>query len=394
MRNIGSLVILGVLLLAGQSTVRASAPGSDWPSLNYDAAQSNNNTAEKVITAKNVLKFKAKWTVPIPDASYPIVAGGRVYVPIVSHGKVHVRALDALTGKPLATYPKDAQGGILYRNGTLYLAGHTLQVVVSSTGSKTAQISPTAVGSAGTFLDPVGDSKLVLAGFASTKVGVPSSLYAIDPTSNQVLWSVPSNRATGAIGTGRILTEITTGSAFYDEVSGKRLASRRWVSSDWFAGDTLVYTVATMKRGKATLYAMDGAGNKQWSQVVGPYMIAQEWPHAVSSNALYVQTLQPRLGIQALDPLSGQALWHAAVPDVERLALANGLLFAVSYRLGQPVRLVVILASTGRIVGSLVLSAGFSAWSAKNELMIADGMIFLRVAVGLTGSQLVAFGLP
>ena len=78
-----SLLILGILLLAAGSTAGAAPSPSNWPSLDMDAAHSNYNTAETTLTARNVLKLKVKWTAPETNLSYPIVAGGSVYVPVL-----------------------------------------------------------------------------------------------------------------------------------------------------------------------------------------------------------------------------------------------------------------------------------------------------------------------
>jgi hypothetical protein len=392
------LIILGLLAFAGLIPTRAAGGPSDWPSLNADAAQSNASPLEQVISRRNVLKLKVKWAAAIPDISYPVVAGGRVYVPIIERGKVHVRALEAATGKQVTLYTKDALGGILARGSTLYLAGHILQAVDISTGMKLGQVNPSPKVANGTFLDPVGDVKVIVSGYAGTKQGVSGSLYVVDPSSNSILWKASSSSAAGAIGAGRIMTRITTGSAFYDELSGQRVGSATAVYSDWFAGQNLAYTVASLrpKSGKlkgASLYAYDGTGAQVWHQVVGPPLVAVGWPHAVGTNAIYVETLTTgHTGVEALDPLSGQVLWFKAVGDVQRMALANHVLFVLTYQLGQSVRLIAFNADTGAVIGAIILSAGYTAFPAANGLMVANGMVFIRTQ-GTGGSQVVALGL-
>jgi PQQ-like domain len=398
MRRLGMLIILGLLVIAGQIPARAAASTSDWPSLNADAAQSNSNPSEQILAKRNVLKLKGKWAVSVPDISYPVVAGGRVYVPVLGQGKVHVRALDALSGKQVELYTKDAVGGILARGATLYLAGHILQAVDVSTGTKLGQINAAPRVKNGSFLDPVGDDKVIVAGYAGTTQTASNSLYVVDPGANSLLWKEPSLSAASAIGTGRIVTRIDTGSAFYDESSGQRVASATAVYSDWFAGQNLAYTVASLRRKggrlkNATLYAYDGAGNQVWHRAVGPPLLTIGWPHALNSQAIYLDTLTPgHIGIQALDPLSGDALWFRQVADVQRLAVANHVLFALTYRLGLPVRLVAFNADTGAVIGAINLPITYTAFPAANGLMVADGMVFIRTQ-GTGGSQLVALGL-
>jgi hypothetical protein len=144
----------------------------------------------------------------------------------------------------------------------------------------------------------------------------------------------------------------------------------------------------------ATLFGFDSSGHRIWSHTVGPAMAAQsqDWAHAVGPDAVYVTTLRPRVGIQAIDPTTGHALWTQTVANVNQLALANNLLLALTYSLGQPVRLVAIHPTTGKIVGAIVLSSGYYAFWAPNGLMVANGMVFIRVQ-GPQGSQIVALGL-
>ena len=398
MKRLTALIILVFLLApflrpASEALVHAQGP-SDWPSLNYDAAQSNDNTAERSITPQNVLKLKVRWTAPTIDASYPICANGDVYVPILSNGRVHVRVLDALTGQPQATFPKDAQGGMLALGSSIYLAGHIVQEVDPSTGDKLSQIEPRPGAPGGSFLDPIADQSIMVAGYTGTlNHRSLNSLYGINPQSNSVLWKVPSLSAAAALDQGHVLTETPGGSEFFDESNGKRLASQSGVWSDWFADDGLAYTVATVKRSRATLYAYTASGRRVWQRVVGPYMITSGWPHATTSSAIYAQTMQPQSGIVALAPTTGHVLWSRTLDSIQRLVLANGLLFVLTYSLGQPARVVVLRAQTGQPLGAIVLSPGYFAFGSPNGLMVADGMVFIRAVGPGNAPLLIALGL-
>ena len=385
--------ILGFLAVGSLAPARAATPGSDWPSLNYDAAQSNDNSAEKTLTARNVLRLKVKWTTPIADVSYPVVASKHVYVPIVAGHKIHVQVLDAVSGKPLGKIAKDGLGGLLVNNGSLYLAGYSLQQIDPVTDQRTAQIGPPAPLHGGVFLNPIADQKIILVGYSSNALTPGARLFTIDPTSNQVLRTLPSADAAGTIdGSGRIFTQTTAGSVFYDETSGRTVARQSDVRSKWFVGDTLAYTVASVKRENAVLYAFNGFGHRVWSHTVGPPLGAIDWPHAVSPGALYVQIFRPQTGIQALNPTSGQVLWTRHISDITALTLAGDVLYALTYSLGQPVRLIALRAATGVPIGAIVLSLGYYAFNAANSLMVANGEVFIRT-VGPGGSKLVALDL-
>ncbi|HEY8687224.1 MAG TPA: PQQ-binding-like beta-propeller repeat protein [Chloroflexota bacterium] len=391
MNKLASLFILGILLLAAGSTAGAAPSPSNWPSLDADAAHSNNNTAESTLTARNVLKLKVKWTAPETNLSYPIVAGGGVYAPVLEGNKTHVHVLATSTGRTLGTYTKDALGGILMRSGVLYVAGHTLQAIDPTTGESVAKVAPHPSTTGSVFLNPVADKKFILVGFVLPRG--PVSLYTVDPNANQLVHRLPSASGLGALTTGRVLTETLSGSAFYDEQSGKMLWSRSAPKSNWFAGDTLAYTVSSVNGKNTTLYAYDGTGRSVWSRVVAQPLAVQDWPHAVSPSAVYVETLRPHVGVEALDPLLGTVLWARAIPDVQHIVLANGVLYVLTYGLGQQVRVVALHADTGVPIGAIVLSSGFFAFPAANGLMVANGMVILR-AVTTSGAQvLVALGL-
>lgn len=390
-RAFAPLVILLVSLLSGGSSGAASAP-SDWPSLNADAAQTNYNANEKGITASNVLKLKVKWTIGLPDLGYPVVAGGRVYVPTLVRSAVHARAIDAATGKQVATFTVGAIGGLLVADGNLYLAGHSLVQVDVATGTRGTSIKGDSTSSQATFTFPLADGKLVASGYASESRTVPNSLYGISPTTGQVVWKIPCINAQGVIAKGRVIAQSTTGTVFYNEVTGQAVASHKSMFSDWFAGDSLIYTVATVGKKKAALYAYGTSGKLAWSRTIGPRINAQGWAHAVDGNAVYVATMLPRGGVEALDSVTGDVLWKRSLPDVQRLAVANNLLYVLTAGIGQPLRLVILHADTGKPVGQLSLTGGYYAFATTNELMIADGMLFIR-AVGPTGTtQLVALG--
>ena len=108
---------------------------------------------------------------------------------------------------------------------------------------------------------------------------------------------------------------------------------------------------------------------------------------------MYVETLRPQVGVEALDPFLGTVLWARSLPDVQHIVLANGVLYVLTYGLGQQVRVVALHADTGIPIGAIVLSSGFFAFPASNGLMVANGMVFLRAATTSGSQVLVALGL-
>jgi hypothetical protein len=382
-------IILSVLLLFPSARVSADAIPSDWPSIGADAAQSNDNLGEHVLSAKNVLKLKVRWTAPIATESYPVVAGGEVFIPFVAGSKIHVHALDAVTGKLLITYPKDALGGLLADGGTLYLAGHVLQSVDVPSGKKLWQIDASPALKGGTFLDPVGNDSFIVAGYASTTVNGPSRLYGVNPRDTSVLWKLPSASAVGTLAAGTVLTETEHGSSIYDAANGKIITSHPGSYGQWFSGSSQSYTVASGEKAGATLYAYDRTGHKVWKRVIGPRVVSSNWPHAVSETTVFIRILKPYEGIAALDPATGDSVWESKLANVEQLVLANGLIYVLSYGLGEPVRIAIFEAATGKAMGAIVLSTGYYAFNEPNGLMVADGMVFVRVG-GPAGPVLVA----
>lgn len=407
MWKVAPLIILWCALPALQSRAHAAPPTSDWPSLNADAAQSNYNSTELTISAKNFLKLKRKWVYPGPqcspsfpmsgyDASYPIVGGGHVFVPIQSGYNIHVRELDALTGKCITRFSKDAQGGMLWSGTTLYVAGKHLQAIDPATGRALAKIDAAQKFSGSIFVKPLADKKLILSGFANR---IQSKIYTLDAATNTVLHRLPSASASAAVTSGRVMTSTLKGSILYDEASGRALARPPYFGSNWFAGTDKEYMVASPPGKGATLFGFDSSGRKLWSHTVGPVMAAQsqDWPHAVGPDAVYVTNFRPHQGVQgegvqAIDPTTGHALWTLPLANVNQLALANDVLFALTYSLGQPVRVVAIHPKTGKTIGAIVLSSGYYGFFARDGLMVANGMVFVRVQ-GPQGSQIVALGL-
>jgi hypothetical protein len=382
--------ILGLVFALPASHVGASST-SNWPSLNADGAQSNSNPDEKMLSARNVLRLKVAWALPIPTQSYPVVRDGVVYLPVVSNRKIHVRAVEAATGKPIRTFTKDASGGLLATSSGLVLAGKALQLVDPATGQKQAQIDAPTGLRGGKYLNPTDDSKVMLVGYATASRSSTADLYTVNPESNTIVHTLHSATALGTFAThGRILTDTGTGGAFYDEMSGRSVARQPAVFGPWFSGSTLSYTVAPVAQKNVSILAYDGTGRRVWSRVLGPPYSVQDWPHAVTPTSIFVERVKPTVGVQALDPVTGAVLWSRTIADVQRLAEANGVLYVLSYALGVPVRIVALKESSGAIIGVIGLSAEYYAYPEQNDLMVADGMVFVRLVGPGNVQQLIA----
>jgi outer membrane protein assembly factor BamB len=383
-----------IFLVPVQASAASSSPHSNWSSLDADAARSNSNPLEKTLTAANVLRLKVKWALPIPTQSYPVVADGKVYIPLATRHKIHVRAFNVLTGKPIHTYPQDASGGLLATSAGLVVAGRLLQLLDPLSGAKLEQMPAPTPLSGGTYLDPSSDGKVLLVGYATTTRSSSASLYTIDPTTGTILHKLVSSTAQGTIGShGRILTVTTEGGAFYDETSGRAVARQASLFGPWFAGSTLSYTVGSMGKKPVSLFAYDGTGQRVWKRALGPPYIVDNWPHAVTPTNVFVERVKPSVGVEALDALTGAVLWNKSIPNVQRLAEANGILYVLTYSLGLPIKVVALKAATGKIIGVIGLSSAYYAYPEQNDLMIANGMLFIR-AVGPNNLQeLVALGL-
>jgi hypothetical protein len=383
-----------IFLVPVQASAASSSPHSNWSSLDADAAHSNSNPLEKTLTATNVLKLKVKWALPIPTQSYPVVADGKVYIPLSTRHKIHVRAVDALTGKTIHTYPQDAAGGLLVTTGGLVLAGHLLQLIDPLTGAKLEQMPAPSPLTGGTYLDPSSDGKVLLVGYATTTRSSTASLYTIDLTTGTILHKLGSSTAQGTIGShGRILTVTSNGGAFYDETTGRAVARQASLFGPWFAGSTLSYTVASIGKKPVSLFAYDGTGQRVWKRTLAPPYIVDNWPHAVTSTDVFVERVKPTAGVEALDGLTGAVVWNRSIPNVQRLAEANGILYVLTYALGLPIKVVALKAATGKVIGAIGLSSAYYAYPEQNDLMIANGMLFLRAVGPNNVQELVALGL-
>lgn len=389
------LAILG-LVPALPAAPAGAAARSDWPALNADAARSNYNPQEKTISVRNVLRLKVKWALPIPEQSYPIVSNGIVYLPTAVGTKIQAQLVNARTGKRARRIiPADVRGGMLATPTGAILAGKNLQTFDPVTGKKQSQLGAPPGSTGGLYLAPTSDGKVVLAGYATSTRSSTANLYTVDPTTGAIAHRLASTTAQGVIASrGRILTLTASGGVFYDELSGKSVGRTPAVFGPWFAGSTLAYTVATSTTRRLALMAFDGTGKRVWSRTLGPPYAVQDWPHAVTPNAVLVAREAPKAGIEALDPLTGAVLWNRSVPNVQRLADANGVLYALSYGLGQAIRIVALNDRTGAVIGAIALSPDYYAFTEQNDLMIASGMVFLRVMGPTNTEELVALGLP
>ena len=383
--------IVGCVLLLGALPVSSASPPSDWPSLSNDAAQSNFNSVERALTVKNVLKLKVKWGSPTASQSYPIVYQGRVYIPVIYRKVIHVRILAAGSGTKIGVISHDATGGLLGANDEIFVAGKSLRVVNSSTLQPVASVKGASTTANSTYAYPQSDGTRLFVGYTWKK---GSSIYTIDPTTDQIVHKLSSASGVGSSNGQRIFTNTSAGGVIYSEETGKVASKPPYAGSFWFADPPLAYTVASSGQKSARVYAVDGSGHTVWSRVVGPNLQTQnaEWPHAANSTDLYVATLSPRTGIQALDPLTGRVLWTRNIAGVQSIALADNVLFAVTYSLGQDVQLALFRANTGKPLGAIQLSSGFLSFTSPNQLMVAAGMVFIRV-VGPGGTELVALGL-
>ena len=143
-----------------------------------------------------------------------------------------------------------------------------------------------------------------------------------------------------------------------------------------FVGHQLI--VSYVKDAHAAAIAYDTSGKRVWYRTIGPPYLVQDWPHAVTPKAVFVERARPTIGVEALDPLTGAVLWSHTIANVQRLAQANGVLYVLTYGLGQPVKIVALNASTGALIGVIGLSSGYYAFPEPNDLMVANGMIFIR----------------
>jgi hypothetical protein len=173
------------------------------------------------------------------------------------------------------------------------------------------------------------DRSIILAGYTDLSLHAPhmaNTLYAFRRTYPNAC-AAPSLRAQGNIVAGHVLTETTSGAAGYDERTGRHVepAASSWGMVRWWK---LNYAVRTLGASPLTLFAYAGSGRKVWSRVVGPRLNVQDWPHASTGTLIYLQTLLPRAGVEAVDPATGKIVWSEPVPDIQHLAVANNVLYA------------------------------------------------------------------
>ena len=164
------------------------------PQSNQSVAYQSNHVHSGYVTFGTPLAFptSAAWSVTLSDtASYPLIAGGKVFVMtdgISSGNGTRLYAIDELTGNTVWG-PVDISGtnyaGFTYDNGTIFVVSYDgmLQSIDAATGNanwSTQLLNPGWFDS-----QPTASNGIVYIG----DPGQLSKLYAVDETNGSVLWS-------------------------------------------------------------------------------------------------------------------------------------------------------------------------------------------------------------
>lgn len=228
---------------AGADTAVRDAPadvsilgsGSEAIAFHIDPAHSGDQSGDTL-----ALPLVQRWSVALPgDISYPLVAGGRVFVTAVSAAdETDLYALDEATGGvlwgPVALGGPSTWSGAAYENGRVFTVNAigTTTAWDAVTGTQVWRVPmtaandvlspPTAFGGVLYFLGPGNDI----------------TLYALDETTGQPVWTVASAGG-GAGGQGRtgvvpsptlasseLFFDIEGETETYDSASGAPLWSR------------------------------------------------------------------------------------------------------------------------------------------------------------------------
>jgi quinoprotein glucose dehydrogenase len=128
-----SLIILQVLAVTAQQSVKFANPATDWPMFSHDSAATRFSPL-KQINARNVARLQLAWKMPYRadrnsgpvgglgavSQATPIVVNSVMYVPAENR----VLALDSATGKEIWKYDlTPSPGSALSRRGVTYWPG-------------------------------------------------------------------------------------------------------------------------------------------------------------------------------------------------------------------------------------------------------------------------------
>jgi len=385
----------------------------DWPQFHFDACHAGYNPYEAVLSPANVGNLVLAWQAgPQKISSSPVIANGVLYYGTANNGAVY--ALDARTGRGLwgaTTITDGAAGTPAVAGGKLYVSVMT-EVGGSIFAFDAADGNPLWSGNEGGFPSgvTVGDGAVyVIAGYQ----GLPphQELYALDALTGGFLW-------------GYIITPIS--SDFVATIAGELAyapcqpglcawdANTGMLKWNYSPPESLGFETPAVSNGvvyvgasrgaygysySTNMYALDATtGALLWQgPITGTPFTAETLPYrgspAVANGVLYVATYEPNFHanepnapnygyMYAIDATTGARLWRfqTSAPIESAAAVANGVVYFGS----DDTNIYALDARTGAVLWKYA-TTGPVIWPPA----VVNGMLYAS-----DGTYMYAFHLP
>jgi outer membrane protein assembly factor BamB len=400
---VGALIAMRVgLWPASEARVMAQVPPppSDWPALYHDAAATNFDANERVLSASNVATLHVAWMAPgntliaAPVGLFESINNG----PTPQGLYFQVVRTDAATGRSFTRFgysteymgaPTD-QEPLAYWPGLLLVSGDRpgLKVISLRSGrplwrNQDIISSPGQIGRTDTVLT---NGVIYAASSIETQAGPQGTVTAINARTGHVAWQ-HRGRAGGLdvmVAGSRVYSSGSTGTVVYGAVTGKMLYTIPWTGL--WTGDAMRSYVLADYEGSRYLWptrmiAVNGSGKQLWSISVGKVETVRP---VLAYDSLFIASNRFHPGVIAVDAATGRIRWAVNFVESPRplgeallLAAANHLLFVMHTETGT---LDVLDTGTGRQLAHIAIhrySVNAPYGPGAAQLVVAGGTVYV-----------------
>lgn len=367
---------LALVLALGIATADAA---DSWLVANHDAAATNFNPGEHLLSAATVSRLHVVWRQE--GVLSAVATDERVYAIVKAVGSgSNVAVFDAATGKVLRTFtaanlhltdrPGDNPQALAYAQGKLVVGASTALLALDPSSGRLWWRTP-----GGASVLTVKDRTIYTGKGCQNVPSRCGSLasYAVDLTNGRVRWQHPGNG--GALPTlvaGRLYQlwgMYMPSTHVYDAASGRLLATLPLTAS-WTGDVARSYADVTGgPSGKPDWLGEIGANGKPvWKVSVG-HVQGNSRP-ALAYGTLFLPSNRFHPGVIAVNARNGQVRWGADVGPNVSVAVANHLVYVLHTETGA---LDILDAASGRGVVHLMIP-GYVGYG---SLFVSGGTVYV-----------------
>ena len=364
-----ALLLACAAIFAGSDNAQPPpASGTDsispWRQAGFDAAHTEYNRYEQILSPSNVGQLQQAWASPVGAGTLyasPIVSGGRVYI---GSGDGRMYAFDAVTG---ATLWVGAQMTLFFVDSAaggkgLVFASSLYQPLLAYDAQTGAMVWRSSLVSDLRASPTLADGVLYVASFDGT-------LNALDAATGAPIWSAPGPCCVfdqAPVVTGGRVFQIRTDHTLtaYDARDGTKL----W-SKDAFAVGTFAWSYGMLFYNEyPNVVAVDEAtGAQVWA---APVLAATTTGAPAVADGLVFVT---QANLVALNAASGAVVWTAPASSSWGPSVANGVVYASSLNGEWDA----FDEHTGALLWSITVGSGCGGSCANAVPVVANGMLYL-----------------